>query len=233
MAEPVMMAGAHRRIGTERAVMSMQIAVSDPLPIFGRGLLAAIGQTGHELVARENLLAWVRQEQRRVVFLTLDSPDDWSLLAELHQARTDLLVIAILVDASVHSHVRAILTGAVAAVPRDAPPESLRQVFEAVVERKSLLPVDVIRALATARALPEGRDAPSPRELDWLRQLAQGITVTQLADRSGFSERAMYRLLKDLYARIGASDRTEALLRAYDHGWLSIGDFTHRRRRRT
>jgi DNA-binding NarL/FixJ family response regulator len=211
--------------------MSMQIAVSDPLPIFGRGLLAAIGRADHDLVAREHLLAWARQERRRVVFLTLDSSEDWALLAELQETQTDLLVVAVLVEATIQASVRAILTGAVAVVPRDASPESLRQVFEAVVEGRSLLPVDVVRALVTARALPEDGEAPSARDIEWLRQLAGGRTVSQLADRSGYSERAMYRQLKEVYDRIGVGNRTQALLRAYERGWLSAGDFTSGRPR--
>jgi len=209
----------------ERVVMLRQIAVSDPLPLFGQGLLAAIGQTGQDLVAPENLLAWAGQDQHRVVFLTLDSSEDWTLLEELHRARTDLIVVAVLVDASVHSYVRAILLGAVVAIPRNAPVEQLRQVFEAILAGHSLLPADVVRALATARGLPQERDAPSMQEVDWLRQLAYGATVAQLAERAGYSERAMYRLLKELYVRIGARNRTEALMRAYEHGWLSPNDF--------
>jgi DNA-binding NarL/FixJ family response regulator len=30
----------------------------------------------------------------------------------------------------------------------------------------------------------------------------------------------MFRLLRDLYTRLGASNRTEALMRARDRGWI-------------
>jgi DNA-binding CsgD family transcriptional regulator len=44
--------------------------------------------------------------------------------------------------------------------------------------------------------------------------------VVRLADRAGYSERAMFRLLRQLYLRIGARNRTEALMRAHERGWL-------------
>jgi DNA-binding CsgD family transcriptional regulator len=60
----------------------------------------------------------------------------------------------------------------------------------------------------------------SRREMEWLRQLASGTTVAKLADGAGYSERAMFRLLRDLYQRMGAQNRTEALLKARQRGWL-------------
>jgi DNA-binding CsgD family transcriptional regulator len=39
-------------------------------------------------------------------------------------------------------------------------------------------------------------------EIAWLRHLSEGNTVTDLADRVGYSERMMYRLLADIYKRL-------------------------------
>jgi DNA-binding NarL/FixJ family response regulator len=50
--------------------------------------------------------------------------------------------------------------------------------------------------------------------------LASGRTVSQLAEQSGYSERAMFRLLRKVYVRMQVRNRTEALLRARQQGWL-------------
>ncbi len=50
-------------------------------------------------------------------------------------------------------------------------------------------------------------------ELAWLRFLASEETVADLAKRIGYSEREMYRRLRRLYSRVGASGRMGALLR--------------------
>jgi DNA-binding NarL/FixJ family response regulator len=202
--------------------MSVRIAVSDPLPAFRHGLVATLGEAGFQPDLPEDLLAWVRQEQRRVILFTLHAPERWALLAELCRTDPELLVVALLIDTSVRTYAEAIASGAIAAVPRDAPPEVVRRVFEAALEGKSLLPVDVIRALASPLGIgkPEQQSAPSAREIEWLRALASGTTVGQLADQAGYSERAMFRLLRELYLRIGATKRTEALMRAKEEGWL-------------
>jgi DNA-binding NarL/FixJ family response regulator len=201
--------------------MSIRIAVSDPLPVFRRGIMATLGEAGFRPEVPEDLLAWIREEHRRVVLLTLESADDWALLARLHEASTNVLVVAVLTDTTIRSYVQAVFAGAVAAVPRDAPPEVVRQVFEAAVAGRSILPVEVVRALASAgERLLEDDDTPSAREVEWLRDLAGGVTVAQLADRAGYSERAMFRQLREMYVRIGARNRTDALIRAFERGWL-------------
>jgi DNA-binding NarL/FixJ family response regulator len=201
--------------------ISVRIAVSDPLPVFRRGVMAALGGSGLEVDTPEDLLSWIREEQRRVVFLTLQAASDWSLLAELRMHYADVIVVALLDDTTVRTYVQAILAGAATVIPREASPEVVRQVLEAAVAGKSFLPLEVVRALASPEKLPEGdEEMPPARAIEWLRELAQGVTVAELAGRAGYSERAMYRHLRELYARVGARNRTEALMRAHERGWL-------------
>jgi DNA-binding NarL/FixJ family response regulator len=202
-------------------VASIRIAVSDPLPIYRRGLLELLGDASFEPQNPDELLTWIRAEQRPVVLLSMLSSNDWTLLARLHEIRADTVVIAVLPDTSTRNQVQAILDGAVAAVARDALPETMRRVFDAAVAGQSLLPVEVVRALTTSQPpLEEDEAVPSPQEIGWLRELALGTTVVRLADRAGYSERAMFRLLRELYLRIGARNRAEALMRAHERGWL-------------
>jgi DNA-binding NarL/FixJ family response regulator len=201
--------------------MSVRIAISDPLPAFRRGIMAILGDAGFDSEAPDDLMAWLRDEQRRVILMTLQSTEDWALLEQLRRSRPDIIVIAVLEGTSVASYVRALTAGAVSALPRDAPAEGVRQVFEAAMRGASLLPTDVIRALASpGEPPPHAPDAPSARELEWLQELARGATVVQLANRAGYSERAMFRLLRGLYAKMEVKNRTEALMQARERGWL-------------
>lgn len=43
----------------------------DPLPMFRREIMEALGGAGFEPEAASDLLAWVRQQRRRVVVLTV------------------------------------------------------------------------------------------------------------------------------------------------------------------
>jgi DNA-binding CsgD family transcriptional regulator len=53
-----------------------------------------------------------------------------------------------------------------------------------------------------------------------LRLLGQGGTVAALAQSAAYSEREIHRLLAGIYRRLGASNRTDALLRAERWGLL-------------
>jgi DNA-binding NarL/FixJ family response regulator len=201
--------------------MSVEVAVSDPLPVFRRGIMATLDNAGYGPESSGDLLAWTQGRQRRVVFLTLQSSEDWSLLDELHSTRADLLVIAVLVDADTATFARAILSGAATAIPRDASPKVIKRVFDAALNGEALLPLEVVRALASSGVSPARETgSPSAQEIDWLRQLAHSRTVAQLAEQAGYSERAMFRLLRNLYSRMGVDSRTAALIRAQELGWL-------------
>jgi DNA-binding NarL/FixJ family response regulator len=211
---------AYRRRASEEPVMSIRVAISDPLPAYRHGMLVSLGDAGFQPEAPRDLLQWAVQEPRRAILMTLDSQEDWALLAELQAAGADVPVVAAIPEGDVALQVRAVVTGAIATVSRGAPPESVQRVLEAAVDGVSMLPVEVVRALA-ARQLPLSREPRvSRREIQWLQALAKGQTVSQLAEHAGYSERAMFRLLRDLYARMGVGGRTEALMHAHQQGWL-------------
>lgn len=199
--------------------MLVRIAVLDPLPAFRRGIEAIIDRTGSQVEQPADALAWASRPERRIALLSLLAPADWALLTELTATGEDTVVVAVLDDASIAGYVRAIRTGAVGAVPRDAEPEVLREVVEAAVTGRSVLPIEVLRVLA-AQAPAEGPGGPQRHEIEWLRQLARGVSVARLAEQAGYSERMMFRLLRDVYTRLGVGSRTEALIRARDEGWL-------------
>lgn len=58
------------------------------------------------------------------------------------------------------------------------------------------------------------------QEVRWLKALAGGITVAQLARDARYSERSMYRRLSVLYRRLNVRNRTQALLAASERRLL-------------
>lgn len=199
--------------------MSVRVAVSDPLPMFRQGVMACLEDVLVEPETPTDLRTWARGVDRRVILLTVRAAADWDLLSELCHERGDLIVLAVLEEASVAGYLRAISAGAVTAIPRTVSMTRLRAVFQAAVEGSTQLPTEVVRALA-------GRDAenvvehPSTREIGWLRDLANEVSVSRIAESAGYSERMMFRLLRDLYTRLGARNRTEALMLARDREWI-------------
>lgn len=199
--------------------MAARIAIWDPLPAFRRGIMAILRDVGFDAEAPQDLLAWARDDQEKLLFLSVLTSQDWTILEELKEQQPDALVVALLDDMSLSSHVRALTSGAVAALPRDASPQSIREVFGALLSGRSLMPIAVLRNLLEG-TVEQDAGRPSQRERDWLRDLANGMTVNQLAVKAGYSERMMFRLLRDLYSSFGAKTKVEALMLARERGWL-------------
>ncbi|MBO3742628.1 response regulator transcription factor [Actinoplanes flavus] len=200
--------------------MLVRIAVADPLPVFRHGVVEILRDAGFESETPDDLLAWVRDEQTTIVILTLQSEADWRMLEGLRRTAADLVLVALLEQMSVPDSVRALRAGAACVMARDASPSAFRERFRAVVRGESVVPVEVLRELAAPGADITEPNEPSAAERDWLRNLARGTTVGRLAAEAGYSERMMFRLLRDLYTRIGAQGRTDALITAQQHGWL-------------
>lgn len=203
--------------------MVVRVAVADRLPLFRRGVQATLAEAGVAVEAPEDLLQWAQVDEPRLVLLTVAAADDWALLPELCQVRAETKIIAVLEENDIRTCMRALTAGAVAIVSRDATPHVIREVFDAAVRGASIVPISVLKALAdgaTHDAVVTHSSRPSQAERNWLRQLAHGDSVAKLATDIGYSERMMFRLLRDLYVKLGVSSRTEAMMKARDEGWL-------------
>ncbi len=200
------------------ALVDIPVAVVDPLPIFQLGVAAALSGSGYSVVAQSDVLAWVRQPGSSVVLFTVRAESDWEILGRLRESAGRHRVIAVLDDASALTGTRAVRAGAVSVISRNATVERLRQVVEATCDGQSVMPAEVAATLA--RVAPADHRIPSLDQLSWLRRLAAGSTVEQLAQDVGYSERAMYRLLKALYDNMGVRTRLEAIMSAQRHGWV-------------
>jgi DNA-binding NarL/FixJ family response regulator len=181
--------------------------------------MACLDDVHVETEATPDLRTWARGADRRVILLTVHAATDWDLLSDLCRMHDDVVVVAVLEEATVAGYLRAISSGAAGAMPRTVSMTELRAVFLAAVDGSTLLPTEVVRALA-GHDTDTAPEHPSTREIGWLRDLANGTSVARIADNAGYSERMMFRLLRDLYTRLGARNRTEALILAKEREWI-------------
>jgi len=197
--------------------MTRTVAVAEAAASFRRGLDAALDRAGYAQAGLD--------ESPGAVLATLRFPDDCESFDRL--CRSGALVVALLPDPSPAGHAHAFEHGAAGAVDWKADPETIVATLQAAWEGTTALPVEVARALAAEwPSLHAHRPEVDPEEVAWLIELAAGRTVARLADDSGFSERAMFRRLHDLYTRLGVSGRSEAIVAAERLGLLSDSDQT-------
>lgn len=203
----------------------LHVAVIDPLPMFRRGVATVLSAAGHWVDTPEDVLAWTRSRQGAVVMVTLSSQQAWELLGTLNDAGSSR-VVALLEEPPADetpgmAGARAVRAGATSVLLRRSAGEAVLRTVEATADGQAVLPVEVLTALAGS-SLPSGGspDPPAAERLSWLRQLAAGSTVAELAARVGYSERAMFRMLRALYRDMGVQTRMQAVLRAQELGWF-------------
>jgi DNA-binding NarL/FixJ family response regulator len=195
------------------------LAVIDRDALFRRPLCVGLREVGFAAVERSDLLEWARCGGERIAVVASHADVSVEVLTEACAVNSELILIMIADDTHVGLVIDALRGGATAVVNPVATFDELTQVLSAALDRKTLMPSHVIRAISR-RAQPTLECRVSEREVDWIRALASGHTVTSIAAQAGYSEREMYRLLHRAYLRLGAHNRSEALVRATAYGLI-------------
>jgi catechol 2,3-dioxygenase-like lactoylglutathione lyase family enzyme len=117
--------------------------------------------------------------------------------------------------------------GVTACFHRSASSDRIQRVIDAVADGEVVLPLPVLRSLATTSRGSPGI-ALSTGDRTILRHIGRGGTVPALAELLHRSERDCYRVLRELYGRLGVSGRAEAIARAADLGLLEVEKPTER-----
>ncbi|MFG2801151.1 hypothetical protein [Streptomyces pseudovenezuelae] len=188
------------------------------MPVFRHGVAASLSSLGYLVEEPANAEVWLRERPGGIVLLTLCCTEDLDGLTALCRLRPRPLVVALLSANDASLGVRAMRAGARSVVAREVTVSALQRAVSATLDGEAVMPTEVADLLVTGRA-PRG-SVPSAEQIAWLRRLSDGWTVTRLALDAGYSERAMYRLLRAFYQQIGVSTRLEAIVLAHDKGWF-------------
>jgi DNA-binding NarL/FixJ family response regulator len=209
--------------------MDTTVGISDSLPMFRGGLRAVLARASFVVDEPVDIVAWAVGGRSgrgdtghdgragpglRAVLLTLEIHRDWSVLDELHDRRPDMAVVTLLSQPDYDAYRDALARGALSAAPRSASGSHIVAVVKAAADGRSLLPATVLTALASSARNGRGPGALGDEERRWLLTLADGTSVEDLAWRSGYSRRTMYRRLRQLYRHLGADRREGALVAA-------------------
>jgi DNA-binding NarL/FixJ family response regulator len=186
----------------------MVVAVIDHCPVYGHGLVRALEEAGYSVDAGA-----APDQVADLTVAVVRSDEDRDRLASIED---EPLVVAVVEDDSPQRYAEALAAGASAVVAEDAPVTAVVEALQAAIEGRTVLPIPVAQQLA--RGAARGHPPLSSEEIGWLRKLAHGVRVSQLAEESFHSERDMYRVLGRLYARIGVAGRAEAIVAAIRWG---------------
>lgn len=81
--------------------------------------------------------------------------------------------------------------------------------------------MDLTRSDAVATR-PEEIDKLTPREMEVLRLLAQGLSNRKIGERLSVNERTVKSHVAAILAKLEAANRTDAVMRALERGLITV-----------
>jgi DNA-binding NarL/FixJ family response regulator len=207
--------------GVAEKVAEKRIGVIGGSQTWQRGVGAVLGEAGYIASSFDTTSAWQPGKGGRAVFVFVDDAAAVPALTEFAEDHPHIPMIAVAQTLGVAEFAALIRAGAISALAEDEPIALILATLEHVLAGRASAPTTILQALSMRVAAGFGETLAVPEvDIARIRDLASGSTVARLAAAAGFSEREMFRLLGDLYQRIGVSNRTEAILWASRHGLL-------------
>ncbi|MER6029217.1 response regulator transcription factor [Streptomyces sp. NPDC001851] len=147
------------------------------------------------------------------------------IVASLERPPRIVVVTTFENDAYVYDALRA---GAAGFLLKRSDADALVQAVRLVARSDTLLFPSAVRSLAAQHARGAGRAAPwvsklTGRERDVLRHMTDGLTNAEIARRLDVGPATVKSHVAAVLAKTGARDRTQAVIAAYEAGFLSGG----------
>ncbi|MEU3019187.1 response regulator transcription factor [Nocardiopsis sp. NPDC007018] len=211
----------------------VRVLVADDQPLLRHSLsllidaapgVAVVGQaaTGREAVALTGAL------HPDVVLMDIRMPDGdgieatRSITAAAGRTRTRVLVLSMFeLDEYVHAALRA---GASGFLLKDAHPDQLVEAVRRTHAGESLLAPSILTRVvehflySPGTGPVHGLDHLTSREIEVLALVARGLSNTEIAQECTISVRTVKTHIGNLLAKLGARDRAQLVIAAYDSG---------------
>jgi DNA-binding NarL/FixJ family response regulator len=209
----------------------IRILIADDHPVVRDGLVAilstqddleVVGEAGN---GRETVaLAAVRQPNVILLDLAMPEMDGVETLRQLRQANPDVRVIVFTAFDTDERILTAVQAGAQGYLLKGAPRQELFNAIRVVHSGGSLLqPIVASRLLRHVSQEPEQPVEPlTPRELEVLERLAQGLQNKEIAAELVISERTVKFHVSAILGKLDAGNRTEAVAIAAQRGLITL-----------
>jgi DNA-binding NarL/FixJ family response regulator len=168
----------------------------------------------------EEAIAEFRRHRPDVTLMDLRLPGTNgtdTLIAILGEFPTARIIMLSMSDGDAEIQ-RAMRAGAVAYLLKSMPNEQILSAIRSAHAGKKHVPIEVAAKLAEHL----GEAALTPRELDVLRLMRDGHRNKQIADELGIAETTVNFHIKNLVSKLGANDRTHAVMIAIRRGVLQV-----------
>jgi len=202
--------------------MSIRILLADDQTLVRTALAALLElEEDFDVVAQvgrgDEVVAGVREHQPDVALLDIEMPgmDGLAAAAELKRTAPGCRVLILTSFGRPGYLRRAMESGALGFVVKDAPAEQLADAVRRVHRGERIVDPDL-----AAATLAGGPSPLTARERDTLVASRDGATVADIASTLFLSEGTVRNYLSAAIAKTGARNRAEAYVAADERGWL-------------
>lgn len=164
-----------------------------------------------------SLSAQLRQIQPDVIVVDLPDPDPQFLPAIRALPPHSAAVVVLIDEPDAYWSARALRSGVRAILPRESSSEEIEAAIHSahlgLVLLEPELAADVAAHIRAEHgdSLPQPLGELTPREVEVLRMLAEGLGNKQIADRLGISDHTVKFHISSILGKLGAASRTEAV----------------------
>ena len=208
----------------------IRILIADDHPVFRFGMRALLEtEADFEVVAEastgEEAIALTNQLRPDIVLMDITMPSINGIEATRHileqTPETGVLIVTMLDDDSLVPAMRA---GARGYLLKGADGEETLRAIRAVAHGEAIFSPSIAERLAelVKSSDPEGVESPfpelTPRELEVLTLISQGMTNAEIAGRLSLSLKTVRNHVSNILNKLQVSDRLQAALRAREAG---------------
>lgn len=175
------------------------------------------------------LASRVRETRPDVVLADLPTSDTQLLATTASlQAEAEIPIVTLIDDPGPAWAARAIRAGVRAILPRESPSEEIVAAIQSAVSGMVLLDVETAKEIAKyapsrgAESATEIFEELSPREIEVLRLMAEGVGNKEIAIRLGISDHTVKFHISSILAKLGVASRTEAVTQGIRMGLVLL-----------
>ncbi len=211
------------------AETNIRVLIADDHTVVRKGLAALLsaGKYGIEVIGEasngDEAVQMVAQLEPDVILMDLVMPVKSGLeaIAEIKQMQPNARILVLTSFANGENVTQAIRSGAYGFLLKDTSPDELVQTIHSVYGDKLTIPQELTHVLLGAKA-PEmestlRKEVLTPRELDVLQCIAQGMSNKQAAQRLSISTTTVRSHISSMMRKLNAENRTQLAIYAREH----------------
>jgi len=214
---------------------SIRVLIVDDHTVVRKGLKALLSDEkyGIEVVGEagngDEAVQKAKQLQPDVILMDLVMPGKSGLeaIAEIKQTQSSSHILVLTSFADDDNVIKAIRSGAHGFLLKDTSPDELVQTIHSVHADKLTLPQELARILLSDKPETKEQGASkedlTPRELDVLQSIAQGLSNKQIAQTLSISTTTVRSHVSSLMRKLNMENRTQLAIYARENNLINSG----------